>query len=812
MLSSRHALIRLGLITVFATAGVLVIFFLAGQVAFMVLQQFKAEQTLAALPATQPDRTLFLLTETIKQPGPYWPATVLLVLGLAALVGTLWGLRKKYLLADANAQNIALDESLRQTQKKWRQTDLLNKDLHQQISVMHERVSDSFIFVNANGEIIHANTKATQFFEKNLSLEQDLKGTQLSLMVPGYQDTDFGKALEATVKKNKATRIEAELAKHVWIQARLYPTAKGVFVYFTDISRQKSAKVKVETSVSLLRQILDSALQPSAITDKNWNFVAANKQWLTQFKQKSDDILGQFFGQALPDGLINLKEIGQQVQQGDAYKTEERPLKIGGIEEWIVWEVHPWWDDDGSLGGFIVLATFTTELRRRREQAVRHREKERQLAYYDNLTGLPNRQLFYDQLNQSLAHAYRTKDTVALMFLDLDGFKAINDNIGHDAGDALLREVAQRLQDTVRGTDVVARLGGDEFTIVLGNVKGTENIKQIAEKIIHQIDKPFKLNDQEARVTTSVGVSIYPAHGSTAVELIKSADTAMYQAKNSGKNQFCIFEGRKKDFFPEGDDNSAKILQEALHKNQLELHYQPQTEGVHGRVVGIEALLRWRHPQHGLLDPMDFLPEAESSGAIIEIGKWTLEEACRQNMLWRKEGLGEFTVSVNISPNQFRDASLSDAIDNALEKASLPADALGVEISEMLINDYPQTTLETINALKLKGVKILIDDFGVKKSSLKALKDFPVDTIKIHQSYIKSLNENDENKAIVKNIISLATDLSIDVIGEGVENHEQADFLLHNGCKYLQGFLSGRPIKPTATADFLHDKNLTTSD
>ena len=812
MFSSRHALMRLGIITLFATVGILVIIFVAGHTALGLLQQLSAERVLSSLPTTEPDKTVFLIKAIFKYPTELWPAGLLLLFGLIAVGALIWGGYKKRLLKEADSQNLELDDALRQTQKKWRQTDLLNKDLHQQISVMHERVSDCFMFISKSGEVIHANTKASQLFEKKLNLEQDLKGTQLSLLIPGYQDTDFGKALEATSKKNKATGIEVELAKHVWIQARLYPTAKGVFVYFTDFSRQKSAKVKVGTSVSLLRQILDSALQPSAITDRNWNFVAANKQWLNQFKLRNDDILGQFFGQALPDALSNLKEIGQQVQQGDAYKTEERPFKIGGVEEWIVWEVHPWWDDDGSHGGFILLATFTTELRRRREQAVRHREKERQLAYYDNLTGLPNRQLFYDQLNQSLAQAYRTKDTVALMFLDLDGFKAINDNIGHDAGDALLREVAQRLQDTVRGTDVVARLGGDEFTIVLSNVKGTDNIHQIAKKLIDQIDQPFKLGEETASVTTSVGVSIYPEHGSTAVELIKAADTAMYKAKNAGKNQYFIHETKSKEIFPKGEGKSAETLRDALHKNELELHYQPQTEGVNGRVIGIEALLRWRHPTHGLLDPMDFLPEAESTGAIIEIGKWTLQEACRQNMQWRKEGLGEFTVTVNISPNQFRDASLEDAIDDALEKSSLPADALGVEISEMLINDYPQTTLETINTLKLKGVKILIDDFGVKKSSLKALKDFPVDTIKIHQSYIKTLDESDENKAIVKNIISLATDLSIDVIGEGVENHEQANFLLQNGCKYLQGFLSGRPIKPTATADFLQDKNLTTSD
>ena len=296
MFSKSSSLYRFGLTTVFTVVGVVVTLFLTSRVVLHILDKARAENILTQAPRFEPDITAFLLMALVNDPGMLWPGLAVLVLGvLISLVGA-WTIYQNGVLSEAEVQNMKLDENLRQTQKKWRQADLANKDLHQQISVMHERVSDCFIFVSRNGEVLHANTKASQFFERNLNLQQDLKGTQLSLLIPGYQETDFGKALEVTQEKNRPGKIEAELSRHVWVQARLYPTARGVFVYFEDVSRQKSAKVKVETSVSLLRQILDSALQPSAITDKNWNYVAANKQWLSQFKLNNDKILGHYFG------------------------------------------------------------------------------------------------------------------------------------------------------------------------------------------------------------------------------------------------------------------------------------------------------------------------------------------------------------------------------------------------------------------------------------------------------------------------------------------------------------------------------------
>jgi len=699
--------------------------------------------------------------------------------------------------------NTEADAALRDVQNRWRKSDIQKQDIRQQLNAMHERISDCFVLVRNGVEILHANSKARRFFEGVFEYEQELKGAQLNLIIPGLDETPLGKALAQATAKSTASKVEAQLRENVWVQASIFPTSVGAYVYFTDISRQKNAKIRVGASIRLLRQILDSAPQALAITDNNWSYLAANRQWLGQFKLGGQKILGRYHGQVLPDSLPNLKEVAQQVLQNDFYKTPEVAYKVGNTDEYIIWEVRPWWDDEDNHSGYIIMATFTTEQRRNREKAEQQRQQERKLAYHDALTGLPNRQLFYDRLNQALAQAYKTSDKVGLMFLDLDGFKPINDTYGHDAGDIMLKEVAQRLQACVRSTDTVSRLGGDEFTIVLSSIKDVNDVKAVAQKVITAINQPFTIGDVEVKAGTSIGISTYPLNGSTAVELIKASDTAMYKAKKSGKNCFCVFEkDTNTTLFPAGE-NAGQLIQQAISNQELELHYQPQVEGLSGKVFGVEALVRWRHPQQGIIEPMEFLPIAEETGTIVDVGNWVVREACRQAMAWRKEGLGEFIVNVNISSRQFQEIGLVDTVKKALEETGLPPASLGLEMTEMLLLEYPQTTLETLNKLKMIGVQLTVDDFGLNKTPLNTLKDFPIDTIKIHQNFIRNLTESEQNQAVVKTIIDLAENLNLTLIGEGVETEAQAKFLMRHGCKLIQGFWLGRPVKPSATADFL---------
>ncbi|MBA43493.1 MAG: hypothetical protein CMF62_05745 [Magnetococcales bacterium] len=723
----------------------------------------------------------------------------LVALGVGAMLFTATVFRAAYL----SRMKADADGALREAQNRWRKSDMQKQDIRQQLNAMHERISDCFILIRNGDEILHANSKARRFFESVFEYEQDLKGAQLSMIIPGLDDTPLGAALMQAMKKATASKVEAELKKNVWVQVSIFPTSVGAYVYFTDISRQKSAKIRVGASIRLLRQILDSAPQALAITDNNWSYLAANRQWVNQFKLTGQKILGRYHGQVLPDSLPNLQEVAQQVQQHDVYRSPESVYKVGNTDEYISWEVRPWWDDDDNHSGYIILANFMTEARRNRQKAEMQRQQERKMAYHDALTGLPNRQLFYDRLNQALAQAYKTSDKVGLMFLDLDGFKPINDTYGHDAGDILLKEVAQRLQDCVRNTDTVSRLGGDEFTIVLSSIKDVNDVQTVAQKVIDSINQPFQIGDADVKAGTSIGISTYPQNGSTAVELIKASDTAMYQAKKTGKNRFCVFEKESNTaIFPEGAD-MGKIIRDAVADGELELHFQPQVEGLSGKVIGIDALVRWRHPKQGIIEPMDFLPVAEETGSIIEVGNWVVREACRQAMEWRKEGLGDFPVHVNISSRQFQDSDFVDTIKAALEESSLPPSALGLEMTEMLLLEYPKTTLETLNELKMLGVQLTVDDFGLNKTPLNALKDFPVDAIKIHQNFVRNLVENEQNQAVVKTIIDLAENLELMLIGEGVETEAQAKFLLAQGCKYIQWFWYGRPVKPSATADFL---------
>ncbi len=730
----------------------------------------------------------------------------LFIVSLAFTLLLVFYVYQRFMLQEQTEHISHTNIELREAQNKWRKADLQQQNIRQQFNATHERISDCFVLLNNTGEVLYGNAKARRFFERVFEYGYDLKGGQLEMIVPGVEDTPLGKAIDIASRKATSSKIDAELRKNVWVQASVFPTTNGIYIYFTDISRSKNVKVGVSTSISLLRQILDSAPQALSITDKKWNYLAANRQWISQFKLDGNKILGRYHGQVLPDSLDNLSEIGHQVQQGDIYKTEEQVYKVSGSEEWIIWEVRPWFDDNGEHSGFIILATFTTEQRRARKKAEITREKEQQLAYHDVLTGLPNRQLFYDRLNQTLAHAYRSMNKVGLMFIDLDGFKAINDTLGHDAGDILLKEVAQRLQECVRNTDTVSRLGGDEFTIILSSIKNIEDVRSVADKISEAIAPVYDLNGKEGYVTTSIGISVYPYNGSTAVELIKAADTAMYQAKKSGKNQYCVYEREGEKIIFDKNESPVDALNAAIEYKELELHYQPQVEGLTGKVVGIEALIRWRHPKHGLLNPIDFLPIAEETGAIIAIGKWVVNEACRQNMEWRQQGLGEFPISVNISSRQFQDSSLIETIKDALDVSGLPADSLDLEITEMLLFEYAQTTLETLDNLKLLGLRLTVDDFGLNNTPLSALKNFPIDAVKIHQNFVRNLLDNEESQTVAKTIIDLANNLKIDVIGEGVETEAQAKFLIENGCKYIQGFWLGRPIKPSATADFLSTK------
>jgi len=424
------------------------------------------------------------------------------------------------------------------------------------------------------------------------------------------------------------------------------------------------------------------------------------------------------------------------------------------------------------------------------------------LAHHDLLTGLPNRTLFQDRLQQALASAKRMQTRVALLFIDLDRFKFVNDSFGHRAGDILLQTVAARLRGCVRETDTVCRHAGDEYLIVLSALREPAEAALVAGKVLATFDEPFLLETQEIQISASVGISVYPDDGQTMEDLIRNADAAMYYSKKSGRNRYEFFTPELTAPVAERLV-LANQLRRAIERNQLVLHYQPQFDTATGRLLGGEALVRWNHEEHGMLFPESFISLAEESDIIHILGEWVLNEACRQINAWQAQGLKVVPVAVNYSAFQFRRANLVQGVAAAFARHNLKPNQLEIELTENAIMQDPKETAKTLEMLHGMGVSLSIDDFGTGYSSLNYLKRFPIDKLKIDRSFVEDLPHDLNDSAIVQAIINLAKSLRMTVIAEGVETRGQLDFLRALGCEAYQGYFGGRPMEAERFAAML---------
>lgn len=415
-------------------------------------------------------------------------------------------------------------------------------------------------------------------------------------------------------------------------------------------------------------------------------------------------------------------------------------------------------------------------------------------AYHDALTGLPNRNLLRDRLNQALAHSVREGEGLAILFLDLDHFKLINDTMGHSVGDWLLRDVAERLKKSVREGDTVARLGGDEFVLLLPGVQISENAARIAQKILDVIDLPMQYQNHELFITTSIGISLCPNDGKDAETLLKSADNAMYRAKELGRNMYQLSSPALNER-AQIRLSMERDLRRAVDRNEFVLYYQPQFELNTGTITGVEALIRWMHPEKGMIMPLDFIPLAEETRLIAPIGQWILKTACEQIRSWRLQG-ASLRLSVNLSAKQFQQHNLVHQIETTLAQTGMPSEELVIEITESVAMQNMDLTLAVLHTLRKKQIQIALDDFGVGYSSLSYLKHFPIDIIKIDPSFIRDLGTGMQEESLVRAVIQLGHSLDRRVIAEGVETESQREFLLHEGCEEIQGFLMCHPLPP----------------
>lgn len=442
------------------------------------------------------------------------------------------------------------------------------------------------------------------------------------------------------------------------------------------------------------------------------------------------------------------------------------------------------------------------ELERSIRYALQHKKDQdrlSRLAHYDSLTGLANRNCFYTKLEESIHQASRSGKLMALFLLDLDNFKYINDTQGHPAGDSLLLKVSMRIRQAMRETDLVARLGGDEFAVVASNLDDIGDVGQLAKNLIKTFDNSFNINEERVSMTTSLGVAIYPSDSNNVDELLKQCDMALYDAKRRGKNTY--------SFFDVDLDRAIRRRQKlqtdmsvALIENDFVLHFQPIIDSDSGEVVSAEALIRWQHPEKGLIPPDEFIPVAESSGFIVPLGNWVIERACEQKRQWKEQGLYDFPLAINLAANQFYNDKLLHLLNRAIKRHNLSYDSVILEITENTLMENTEDISERINKLHKSGFSFSLDDFGTGYSSLAYLKRFPVDKIKIDRSMVDGIPENKENSAICEAIISIGKAFGIKIIAEGVETQEQLEYLRDIACHQIQGYLISKPLN---SSDFV---------
>jgi len=490
---------------------------------------------------------------------------------------------------------------------------------------------------------------------------------------------------------------------------------------------------------------------------------------------KSDRQKAEFYAamwRAILDGQVYNDVFINRRKDGSLYYEEKTitPLK----------------EADGRITHFVSTGKDVTE-------RIEIQERLQYMAQHDALTDLPNRVLLFDRLKLALVRARRHQRLLAVLFIDLDRFKNINDSLGHEAGDQLLQQLSDRLRRCIRGDDTVARFGGDEFVILLDDVARDNDVHEVAKKVLEELVPPFRVDEQQLFITASIGVSLYPNDGEDSSSLLKYADIAMYRAKEMGKNTYQFYSAEMSARAFERLTLESN-LRSALERNEFQLYYQPQINTLSGMVVGVEALLRWVHPKFGMVMPGEFMPMLEETGLIVPVGEWVLTTACAQLRAWHQAGWSSLRMAVNLSARQFGSKSLISSIDQELASLDGRPSQLEFEITESVFMQHAMATTETLSKLFEMGCRLAIDDFGTGYSSLAYLKRFPINVLKIDYSFVRDIPDDKDDAEIVSTIIAMAHNLKIEVVAEGVETEAQFAFLRARGCDCMQGYLFGRPL------------------
>jgi diguanylate cyclase (GGDEF)-like protein/PAS domain S-box-containing protein len=622
-----------------------------------------------------------------------------------------------------------------------------------------------------------------------VALKRSLKHTHKG------SDSIFKMDIQATCKNGRKIIIEIQ-ANYLWDENK---NLEGIFGIVRNVTNAR----QTERELILAGQVFDNSTEAIFVTDSKGYMINANPAFFEASQLTFDEIRG-----LRPDAIINSNihgpdlyaEVGEAIIKESYWQGEVHYLRKNG-EKRVSWTgISATRSRSGKVQNLIIIISDITE-RKVIERRIHN------LAYFDPLTGLPNRTQMYERLDQMVVSAGKTNTCIAVLFLDLDRFKPINDSMGHPAGDLVLKEVANRLHNCIKQQDLVSRMGGDEFTIALSDQKNSDSAANIAikvgERILHSLQQPFFIEQKELFLTASLGIAIFPDDGKTVTELLKNSDMAMYHAKDDGRNNL--------QFFDEQMNKKAVELLEmendlryAIDRGELELYYQPQYATADCSMQGVEALLRWHHKTKGMIPPNYFIPIIEDTGLIIPIGEWVLRQACSDMAKWQKEGIAVDRIAVNVSAHQFKQPGFIDLVKEVITESSINPSQLELELTESMLIDNVEHTLDVLTRLRTMGVRMAIDDFGTGYSSLNYLKQFPVDTLKIDQSFIRNLPNNKDDAQITRTIISMAHNLGLGVIAEGVETKEQLEFLQQVQCEEVQGYYFSRPIPDSALVKLIN--------
>ena len=605
---------------------------------------------------------------------------------------------------------------------------------------------------------------------------------------------EWKQRITAAVSQRDSHEVEVQIGFKTLLLVMVPVVDKGyVNVFGLDVTSRKQA----EKRLLIDSQVFESASEAVVITDADKRILDVNRAFTTITGYTREEILGENIG-ILSSGRHDdsfYEEMWEAVRDRGSWQGEIWDRRKNG-------DVFPKWlsisavtDEAGRISRYIGLFSDISAMKQTQEQLY-------EMAHYDSLTGLPNRRYFLDRLRESLEQARRAREGVALMFVDLDGFKLVNDNLGHGAGDQLLREVAERIRVCVRESDMVARMGGDEFTVILPHVHNSDSPVVVARKMLQKIYEPVKLEQKEFFISSSIGIAVFPDDAQDVEGLLQSADTALYKAKDLGKNGYQFFSREMNRRAVERLTLQTQIRQ-GIASREFTVYYQPQVDADTGALVGLEALARWMSPQIGIVGPDQFIPIAEETGLIHDLGRLVLRAACGQGKKWLDEGGEPFRIGVNISAHQLRRADFVDVIESALKDTGFPAHLLDLELTESMLIEDVSDDLEKLKRIKAMGIFLSIDDFGTKYSSFAYLRRLPIDRLKIDRSFVQDLPADSRGSEIVSAIIAMSRSLNLEVIAEGVETPVQAALLREKGCRMLQGYYCSRPFPPENLAAFL---------